>query len=1447
MKKRLQNKKVKTLLAASGMAAAAFVSINPAEASTVQVNGLVKKAQLSSSSLKKYYDVKSDQELKVTQEFLQAYNNAGKDIESAQKAVNQLKGTQKNKLQQQLETAANNRLRAGRLIDAIKVGENLTANTSALNLFITKDKIDEEMVETYHSQSESIRKTERIFGKVYGAETRKALEKKYLVSAKIAKESVKYEVSRFLLQEQIELLIQEERISEAKLEASMLDRLEERAKTIKEQGNKLYPGKYPALNKMNNALIVEKERLIDQFVIKLTAESKDPLKPTVFGNDGKIKTINRDIIIFAGTDTYIELRNLEINGNVTIKGANGTEGNISLTGVKVNGTISVEQATKTSFNQVVSKLLVVEDGGVEVVNTSSQGKSALAVTDEGTEVNLDKSAIDKIIIKKRLRLHVESGNSVGEIAINPVNPSQQITLSGDLSASAVSVDGNSPNVELSNDAKLTELQFKSPGTLNAGSGAVVESILMNGDIKDTLRVHGKLPLTSITIQGQENEVIIDSEASLKAVVFENTGSINVGKGAEIPSITVAPSNQGALVTLQGDLSKSTVGINNNNAKIIIPENTVIKEVKKDPSVTGPVEIDNRGKVETSTGVAIPNPGNSSVISSPGDTTAPAAPTVNDVDDNDTVVTGTAERGSTVSVKRGNAVLGTATANTNTGLYSVTIASQTAGEILSVTATDAAGNTSSRSSVTVTDKTNSAAFTAAEYDGETKSIKLTGLQNVEENSNFDLQKLVYKDMETPLRGIRHVQNEHILSGTYSRVNAFNELDEAGEYYYNSVDGVLTIKLVDSDEQGIQNLAGFDYKGIVTDTITALEGWNTDGHHNRAPEVAQKDVAVTLSELQKALLAVNSATDSNMKAVLEQYAGVLNLDMNPSSSYKNLNNGPTSPNRPNYGEFNRENGVALDIYYSRPSSGYTTDSVKEAFDRSVVSRVVNRDVMLELYQAMNQPTSTAERIDAIKAVIDNNFYTDIINDLTNAQPIYSHQADKEIETLVGPNGDYQKTWNSYDALTPDEKKTVSGIVLGVNDLNHRSWNSIHRTIKAAIEAQKAINELESATSDGKDLSIGTADDIAANQALVNAQTAVNKLADGTDKTNLQARIDAANNYIIAARNAETLIVAFENSVTEDKNLVKGTLDREAADANLDAIIFPDITMGTLTSLMDRMATAAGKINAADSAEAAVKALESSVTDDKNLLLGTTDRTAANVALNAVDYTGTNHATQAVLSARVQACNTYMSAADQFEALVAAFEASVGDGKNLAEGTADRTAALAAQSAVVTYTGTTTATKNALAARIAAESEKLQLIIQSVPNVNIQLHHDKVDNTDDLIIANIDLNGTPRKENIGGLVNVKENSLNQTLNYDSITDTFEVLNNNSTLLGRIEIASTNSALVSISEDSQGVRLNVADAADENSVVNIDFKLKKGSSVIGTVSIPVQFISSNITPEAP
>jgi subtilisin family serine protease len=86
-----------------------------------------------------------------------------------------------------------------------------------------------------------------------------------------------------------------------------------------------------------------------------------------------------------------------------------------------------------------------------------------------------------------------------------------------------------------------------------------------------------------------------------------------------------------------------------------------------------------------------------------DRTAPTAPTINTIDDNDLVLSGMAEVNATVIVKNNELVIGTGKAN-STGEYSINVSSQKAGTVLTVNAKDVEGNLSTAATIVVLDRT-----------------------------------------------------------------------------------------------------------------------------------------------------------------------------------------------------------------------------------------------------------------------------------------------------------------------------------------------------------------------------------------------------------------------------------------------------------------------------------------------------------------------------------------------------------------------------------------------------------------------------------------------------------------------------------------------------------------------------------------------------------------------
>lgn len=103
-----------------------------------------------------------------------------------------------------------------------------------------------------------------------------------------------------------------------------------------------------------------------------------------------------------------------------------------------------------------------------------------------------------------------------------------------------------------------------------------------------------------------------------------------------------------------------------------------------------------------------------------DRTAPTIPVVNAVTNTSTVVTGTGEASSKISVYKGSSLLGTASIPSN-GKFSVKIPKQTEGTVLVSKVTDKAGNISSARNTTVIDKLAPAAPKVIDIANNTKTI------------------------------------------------------------------------------------------------------------------------------------------------------------------------------------------------------------------------------------------------------------------------------------------------------------------------------------------------------------------------------------------------------------------------------------------------------------------------------------------------------------------------------------------------------------------------------------------------------------------------------------------------------------------------------------------------------------------------------------------------------
>jgi NlpC/P60 family/SbsC C-terminal domain len=156
-------------------------------------------------------------------------------------------------------------LRTAHMIDAVKVGMQLDQERSEFQEeLIQQQQLNDSTVQQYDEFSAFIRKNERIISRLYGQGNRQTFASRFITPAKIAKETVIYEVSMYRLMDQIETLIEQQNFAEAKEKFAMLERLEKRAAEIKARGNELHPGKYQNLEQMQQTLKQRKQSIMEK-------------------------------------------------------------------------------------------------------------------------------------------------------------------------------------------------------------------------------------------------------------------------------------------------------------------------------------------------------------------------------------------------------------------------------------------------------------------------------------------------------------------------------------------------------------------------------------------------------------------------------------------------------------------------------------------------------------------------------------------------------------------------------------------------------------------------------------------------------------------------------------------------------------------------------------------------------------------------------------------------------------------------------------------------------------------------------------------------------------------------------------------------------------------------------------------------------------------------------
>ncbi|GFO79252.1 phage tail tube protein [Lactococcus lactis] len=427
-----------------------------------------------------------------------------------------------------------------------------------------------------------------------------------------------------------------------------------------------------------------------------------PIVTSVTGNSTNGYTVtgtaepNSTITIKNGAGATVGTATTQPNGSysVNLPGSVGANAPLNVTAADAAGNVSNPTPTTTPADPI-NPVLVAPTGNL-TATTSAIGATDATATLATTLKNSEGADVP--------------------VASVITNSSGATVTNGQLSAGIYTVTYSASGYE-----NVTQtLVVTDPADTTAPDAPTVGNV--TGNSRNGYTVTGTAePGSTVTIKDDSGAIVgtgstnetgdytvtlpgsVGPNAPISVTATDGAGNVSDPTPATAPADPVSP----VLVAPTGNLSATTSAIGASDAMATLPA-TLKNSEGADVPVTA--------VITNASGNAVTNGSLSAgtytvtysasgyddvtqtlVVTDPADTTAPDAPTVGDVTGNSTngyTVTGTAEPGSTVTIKDGSgATVGTGTAN-ETGDYTVTLPGSVGPNApMSVTATDAAGNMS----------------------------------------------------------------------------------------------------------------------------------------------------------------------------------------------------------------------------------------------------------------------------------------------------------------------------------------------------------------------------------------------------------------------------------------------------------------------------------------------------------------------------------------------------------------------------------------------------------------------------------------------------------------------------------------------------------------------------------------------------------------------------------
>ncbi|WP_227937210.1 Ig-like domain-containing protein, partial [Alkalihalobacillus deserti] len=467
----------------------------------------------------------------------------------------------------------------------------------------------------------------------------------------------------------------------------------------------------------------------------------------------------------------------EAGSTVTVKAG---ENELGSAVVKADGTYHVEIAKQAVGTQV--EVTATDEAGhvseativIVVDQTAPEAPEVEGVTEETTTVTgqaeagttitvkVGENVLGSAVVKADGTYHVEiakqaAGTQVEVTATDEAGHVSEATT-------VIVVDQTAP--EAPEVEEVTDQTTAVTGQAEAGSTITVkagENVLGSAVVKADGTYHVEIASQAA---GTQVEVTATDEAGH---VSEATIVIVVDQTAPEAPMVDEITDQSTAVTGQAEAGSTVTvkaGENVLGSAVVESDGTYHVEIAKQAAGTQ-VEVtatDEAGHVSEATKVIVV------------DQTAPEAPMVDEITDQSTAVTGQAEAGSTVTVKAGENVLGSAVVESD-GTYHVEIAKQAAGTQVEVTATDEAGHVSEATKVIVVDQTAPEAPMVDEITDQTTAV--TGQAEAGSTVTVKAGENVLGSAVVESDGTYHVEIAKQAAGTQVEVTATDEAGHVSE--------------------------------------------------------------------------------------------------------------------------------------------------------------------------------------------------------------------------------------------------------------------------------------------------------------------------------------------------------------------------------------------------------------------------------------------------------------------------------------------------------------------------------------------------------------------------------------------------------------------------------------------------------------------------------------------